>query len=117
MNFGNGSLEHTESHLNELLNSGCHFESFEVETATYQKIIEDHKIGRVDLMVLDVEGGEIDVIAGMKDCPRGALPKILCVEHTLVGLENLEKVLSTMEYSYDCSSHSNSFFVLQNRQF
>lgn len=113
-NFGNGSLNHTELHLNELLEIGCDFESFRVVTTTYQEITVEQEIERVDLMVLDVEGGEMEVIAGMNGCSKEVLPRILCVEHTLVGLENLKRVLLTMGYNYDCSSNSNSFFVLQN---
>lgn len=64
--FGNGSLSHSELHKNELIHQGCEFITFSVPLITYRDLVRDLKINRLDLFVLDVEGHELDVIAGME---------------------------------------------------
>jgi hypothetical protein len=64
---------------------------------------------RVDLLVLDVEGYELDVIAGM----RGAdvLPEIVCAEHGHLGVTALREALETLGYVYHGGAEVNSFFI------
>jgi hypothetical protein len=61
-------------------------------------------------MVLDVEGHEPQVIAGMADSP--VLPRVLCVEHGHRGVEGTTRLLAPLGYRYDFSSHNNSMYRL-----
>jgi FkbM family methyltransferase len=109
--FGNGSLGHTPEHLQILRGEGCSFELFPVPTITYRDFIAEHRITEVDLMVLDVEGHEPQVIAGMTDAQ--VLPRILCIEHGHRGVEGTTRMLAPLGYQYDFSSHNNSMYRLR----
>jgi FkbM family methyltransferase len=108
--FGNGSLGHTPEHLNLLEKEGCRFEQFPVPTITYREFVIEQGIERVDLMVLDVEGHEPAVIAGMAG--SAVLPRVLCVEHGHNGVEGTTRMLAPLGYRYDFSSHNNSMYRL-----
>ena len=106
--FGNGSIRHTPEHLQILQKEGCRFEQFPVPTITYREFVAEQGIGQVDLMVLDVEGHEPAVIAGMAGSP--ALPRVLCVEHGHNGVDGTTRMLAPLGYQYDFSSHNNSMY-------
>jgi len=108
--FGNGSLAHTADHVSLLEKEGCTFERFPVQTIPYRELIARHDVRQVDLMVLDVEGHEADVIAGMRGC--AVLPRVLCVEHGHHGVEGTTKMLEPLGYRYDMSSFNNSMYRL-----
>jgi FkbM family methyltransferase len=109
----NGSLHHTTEHLQLLIQGGCKFEEYEVRTITWFELVKYFKIQTVDLLVLDVEGTELDVIRGMEKC--SVLPKILCVEHSHVNNpDELKLPLERLGYKFDFSSFVNSFFVREN---
>lgn len=108
--FGNGSLQHTPEHLQILQKEGCRFEQFPVQTITYREFVAEQGIAQVDLMVLDVEGHEPEVIAGMANSP--VLPRVLCVEHGHRGVDGTTRLLAPLGYRYDFSSHNNSMYRL-----
>jgi FkbM family methyltransferase len=87
---------------------------FEVKTITYKNLIEDLKIEKVDLFVLDVEGWETQVIGGMKGCD--VLPKVFCVEN-LLAISNptyYEKLIETTfenRYRKDSRCWLNDIYV------
>jgi FkbM family methyltransferase len=108
--FGNGSLAHTDGHRDLLIKDGCAFEQFPVPTITYGDLIAEQRVKRVDLMVLDVEGHEAAVIAGMIGCE--VLPQVLCMEHGHRGVDGTTKMLAPLGYVYDFSSFNNSFYHL-----
>jgi hypothetical protein len=62
-------------------------------------------------MVLDVEGHEPQVIAGMSNSP--VLPRVLCVEHGHHGVDGTTRLLAPLGYQYDFSSHNNSMYRLR----
>lgn len=111
--FGNGSIDHHPAHLADLQLRGCTFDEFKVRTTTWKKFIEENKVDHVDLMVLDVEGHELSVLDGMKDC--SVLPDVMCVEFGHIGLERLRGRMSSLDYVYDISSNGNAFFVRKDR--
>lgn len=108
-NFGNGSLSHLDVHKKDLINHGCKFVNYQVDTITYAQLIEMIKIDKLDLMVLDVEGHELSVIEGMTNST--VLPDIFCIEHGHLGVERIKSALSKLPYKYDISLHVNSFFI------
>ena len=107
--FGNGSLSHTDHHLRELNDLGCAFEEYEVETVTFAEIVDRFDLSTLDLMVLDVEGHELQVIDGMKRAR--VLPRVLCVEHGQLGMPDLKAALAPLGYRFDIESFANSVWV------
>jgi FkbM family methyltransferase len=110
-NFGNGSVRHLESHLESLRAEGCTFKEYTgIPMITFKHLLTLLGIqGTIDLMVLDVEGAELDVIAGMHGSP--ALPTVLCVEIGHLGRAAVESALAPLGYRYDTESFVNAFFV------
>jgi FkbM family methyltransferase len=110
LHFGNGSLSHTKEHKDELIATGCKFETFEVECVRFVELYKKHNLPDIDLFVLDVEGHELEALNGILDIPHSALPKIFCIEHTIAGLDELVKILD-LQYTHHSNHHHNSFFV------
>lgn len=107
--FGNGSVQHTPSHLQQLKDSGCSFETFEIEVLTWKALVQREQLTHVDLFVLDVEGHELSVITGMQQCD--VLPDVICIEVGHLDFNQIRVELGKLGYSYDISSHVNAFFV------
>lgn len=63
----------------------------------------------VDLLILDVEGHELQVIEGMREA--SPLPRVVCVEYPISGLVALRTALESLGYRYDFVSHNNAFFA------
>ena len=106
--FGNGSISHNDKHLKSLKQEGCKFEEFDVETVRFADFIKILNLGTIDLMVLDVEGHELEAIEGMEGSP--VIPKIFCVEYPHVGLETLKKKLRPFGYTLDITNFNNAIF-------
>lgn len=105
--FGNGSLCHTPEH-NKVL-GGVEREIFEVETITYKDLIDRLQITRMDLIVLDVEGTEMDVIEGFAGAT--VLPRILCLEHGYKQPWDFVYMCGQYGYKLDYYHENNSFFI------
>lgn len=108
-NFGNGSIQHAESHLKALRESGCTFEDIQIQAITWNDFVAEEKVDCVDLFVLDVEGHELSVIEGMQG--TAVLPEIMCVEFGHVGIDVIRGEMSKLGYVYDVTSHANAYFV------
>jgi len=106
--FGNGSLSHTEDHIEELVAGGCTFETFDVETVRYDTLLARHGIERVDLFVLDVEGHELSALRGMEG--THIWPQVFCVEFGNIGLESLCRKLEAWGYRFDFTAFNNAYF-------
>jgi FkbM family methyltransferase len=106
--FGNGSLTHSDLHMNSLKRDGCKFEEFDVECITYNDLVVQESIQKIDLFVLDVEGHELQVLAGMEGAT--VLPEVFCIEHGHLG-DALIQPLANLGYRLDHKHHVNSFFV------
>lgn len=117
-NFGNGSILHQFEHIQDLLAQNCSFSEFEVSTNTYKNIIDEimkssRMAGKsIDLMILDVEGNEINVIKGMMESIY--LPKVFCVEYPHVGLENISNLALKLGYQLDCTYMNNAYYLLKD---
>ena len=53
------------------------------KTITYQQIIKDEKLNKVDILKLDIEGAEIDVINNLLEKSKQLLPNQLIVEFAI----------------------------------
>lgn len=105
----NGSLRHHPNHLRMIRESGWKERPYAVRTATWRTLVVNHDVPRVDLFVLDVEGAELEVIAGMAGC--SVLPALICVEHGHLGIDPLRSAIEPLGYDYDGCCNVNSFFV------
>jgi FkbM family methyltransferase len=112
-NFGNGSISHTTTHVDDLIKRGCSFENFEIDVFTWKDFVNKFKITHVDLFILDVEGHELSVIDGMNDCD--VLPDLICIEVGHLDLNVIKNRLGLLGYTYDISSHVNAFFIKTNK--
>jgi len=107
--FGNGSITHAPDHLADLKARGCTVEEIEVLTITWRDFTDKEGIDQVDLLVLDVEGHEMQVLKGMKG--GRVWPLVMCIEYGHIGLGRLRSEMSSLGYEYDISSNANAFFV------
>lgn len=105
----NGSLSHHPTHAAYIAEAGWEMRDYEVNTINWSTLVAKTSLKKVDLLVLDVEGAELDVVAGM----RGAavLPKVFCVEHGHLGVPAVRKAIEPLGYHYDGGAEVNSFFV------
>ena len=73
-----GAIEHSPALREIFKSSGCLFEEIEVNVLTWGDFIEAEGISCIDLMVLDVEGHELEVLSRMNQ--SHVLPHVMCVE-------------------------------------
>ncbi|HUC95613.1 MAG TPA: FkbM family methyltransferase [Candidatus Saccharimonadia bacterium] len=113
LHFGNGSLNHTSNHKDELVAMGCNFETFEVECIRFDNLHQTHNIKQIDLFVLDVEGHECNALDGILSLPQNSLPLIFCIEHSITGSDKINKMLKPY-YTFHSKHAHNAFFVRIN---
>lgn len=119
-NFGNGSISHKEEHIQDLIGQNCTFTDHKVKVDTYKNVLNEvmtlpNMRGKsIDLLILDVEGNELNVIEGMDGSEY--LPKVLCIEYPHVGLDNIKNSLTllSLEYDLDCTFMNNAYFLLKS---
>lgn len=128
---GNSSLGHSKKHLTELQKyrerweDGNVTKKIEVETMDWKTFVESWGITKIDLLVLDVEGHELDVVNGMTSFPH-VLPTVIRVEYpysdpnelyldkekkqNFSGLIALSKTLGKLGYLFDYVVDENAHF-------
>jgi FkbM family methyltransferase len=97
----------------ELTSFGFTFLETQIYAITYRSLISKYEV-TPSLLVLDVDGHELQVIDGMTGAQY--LPEVICVEYTLVGLHNLISKLYSLGYNYDFLSYNNAFFSRGQKQ-
>ncbi len=111
---GNGAFQHTPAHKSILDSYGCKYERYPVKTLTFKSLVDQHVekyTDSIDLMVLDVEGHELEALQYLPRVDEKYHPKVLCVEYPIVGLAELIIQLSDLgNYKYDFVSVNNAFF-------
>lgn len=110
--FGNGSLHHTDAHKEELINMGCRFETFEVESVKFSELYTKYNLTNIDLFVLDIEGHEIEALPGILDIPVSGYPTVFCIEHSISGMDRICEILG-QHYTFH-SKHAHNAFFLKN---
>jgi len=101
------------AHKTELINAGCKFETFMVDTIQFIDLYNKHSLSNIDLFVLDVEGHEIEALKGIVVLPLTALPKVFCIEYTISGDNEINNILSPY-YNFHSKYTHNAFFVKKN---
>lgn len=112
----NGSIAHHESHLALLDQANCEYSTTEIKIMTYSDMIRALELTSVDIMVLDVEGHELDVFDGIEKGEK-VLPKLLVVEIGHLGLDIVKSRLSDFGYVYDTTQDVNAFFLLKRKRY
>jgi FkbM family methyltransferase len=107
--FGNGSLSHTDEHQQILQKEGCQFRKLQVPTITYDTLVADSGLPRIDLLSLDVEGHEVEVLRGMQD--ERFLPRLICIETGHDRQRHIDEQLRAMGYRRDGEYLVNSFYL------
>lgn len=97
------------THLDSLRDRGYQTREENVRFWMFARILRQYGRGRLDLLVLDVEGHELEVLDGIKGL-HTPLPDVVCVEYPLVGLEPLNESLKRLGYTFDFVSYNNAFF-------
>ncbi|MCB0340818.1 MAG: FkbM family methyltransferase [Bdellovibrionales bacterium] len=108
-NFGNGSLAHTDVHMESLKQQNCELIEVEVPTTTYQDLIKKYGLKKIDLFVLDVEGHEVSILETLTI--NDVLPLVFCIETGHVDSRAVTNILELLGYRYDGGSYVNSFFL------
>lgn len=119
---GNSSIQHSDSHKEELLSYGSTFHDTEVECMTYPHFIRNVIKTPIDVLVLDVEGGECEILKTMKELVPSEYPKIFVIE---AGYDWAERktLLLDLGYTIDFYQFNNvylthsSFNVNKNENF
>jgi len=83
-------------------------ESYTVDTITYTWLVENHKVNRVDLFVLDVEGHELEVLEDLITCD--ILPRVLAVETNKIPKEDILNLLSPLGYKIGYADKHDTYF-------
>ncbi|WP_237130471.1 FkbM family methyltransferase [Pseudoalteromonas sp. MMG024] len=105
----NGSVSHTPEHVKILNEMNCEFTTCKTNKVTYREFINENGITDITLMVLDIEGHEIQALKGFENVT--VLPKIFCIEHGHLGVETLREYVEPLGYIFDTTSHVNSYFL------
>jgi len=101
-----GSVSYKKEYDTYLIKNGYTLTNVGTPSFTYNNIYIFENTPLVNLFVLDVEGHELEVIKGMTK----SLPKVICVEYTLSGLEEIKQVLIDKGYRFDFLSYNNALF-------
>lgn len=116
----NGSLGHVPTHRALLRTwTGGPPVQYRVPTRTFASLVREHDIARVDCLVLDVEGHELEVLEGMRESP--VLPRVMMVEYPHIGLEALRDRVDRLfegarAYRFDGTEHNNAYFVASSAE-
>jgi FkbM family methyltransferase len=109
-NFGNGSLSYSDTHLQELKKQNCEFETFDVDVVSFAELYKKYLFPKIDLFVLDVEGHEEKALQGILSIPHSVLPRIFCIEYSIVGEDKISKLMKS-DYKYIFKHFQNAFYA------
>ena len=98
---GQGSVIFNKTHWN-----GRPVDSCVVNTLTLEYILRKHSINNVDVLVLDVEGAEINALSGLTG--SDVLPTVICVEDDKVDMRALDATLYELGYTKANKRYKNN---------
>lgn len=103
-----GSLGHLEAQSEDIAKYRCRLEAYEIEIITFDALVAQQGLTHIDLMVLDVEGHELEVLAGING---PVWPEVFCIEYPYCGLETLNTTMASKGYYLDFVSFNNAFYT------
>jgi len=89
-----------------------------VQTARIDDLAREHKIGRIDLIKIDVEGAERQVLHGMAELLAASKPIVICEWHPLVAGSDYVSTFETFGYTCELLEPANTsepFHLLARR--
>lgn len=100
--------------LSSVLPTVVHKQAMDVPVRRLQTIIDTHKIDKIDVLSVDVEGSEIDVINSITDYQK--FPRIIIAEFNTLGCINmrLQPYLISMGYHILAVTYCN---VIATKEF
>ncbi|KKM80139.1 hypothetical protein LCGC14_1342890 [marine sediment metagenome] len=108
MGGGSGSFKHHPKHLKKLLGFGKLNNYIPVQVLTFRSLVSKYQLEEIDLFSLDVEGFELQIVEGMKGSK--IFPNVICLEHSISGIDKLTEMLSELGYHLDFISFNNAYF-------
>jgi amino acid adenylation domain-containing protein/FkbM family methyltransferase len=82
--------------IDELIDDRLSSESFECRLRTVSEVIAEYGVERIDLLKVDVEKGELDVLAGVADHDWQKIRQVVAEVHDIDGrLEYVKSVLTS----------------------
>lgn len=112
--YGNGSINHSNDHIEELKKYNTQFENIKIKTITYiDFLIMIDKY--VDVLVLDIEGHETNVLKTFLNVDNKIKPKIIVIECGYDWKDRL-KLLKNIGYNLDFYYYNNAYLSLNNEQ-
>lgn len=104
---GNSSIQHLEGHIEELQQKNFSYDTkITVPCISYKTFIRDIIKKSIDILILDIEGGECAVLENMKELCVGELPKIFVIEAGYDWLKRKE-LLKDLGYTIDYYCFNN----------
>ena len=101
-------LDPASDHAKDMKSQGVQIQSVKVPQKTMNELLADHT-GPIDLAVIDVEGGEVDLLKGF-DLERYK-PKVLCLEDMGGEGSPLCKYMETQSYTKAFWFECNCIYV------
>jgi FkbM family methyltransferase len=84
---GGGSLKDNRTDIDEI---------FEVNTMKFSTFIEEYNVDYIDIMILDVEGNELEVLEGFRGSK--VLPKAISIEVNKIDNEVVNEIMEEFQY-------------------
>ena len=82
---------------------------FDIEKITYQQLLKDNNIQKIDLFILDVEGFELDIVGSFRE--TDVFADVMAIETNKTDKHQLLNILKKFGYRLDFSDRINSYFV------
>jgi FkbM family methyltransferase len=108
--FGNGSLNHTKEHMQELKNRNCSFVEYDVITESLPTLFKKYVTKKPDLFILDVEGHEKTVISKLSEIDTSLHPDVWCIEYGYAGYDGIVSIMKENDYILDYKDRINLVF-------
>lgn len=109
-NFGNGSLNHTDEHMQELIDRKCSFVEYEVKTESLLTLFDKYIDKKPELFILDVEGHEQVVLSLLHELDASLHPEVWCIEYGHAGLNGIIEIMKKNNYTLDYKDSINLLF-------
>lgn len=110
--LGNGSINHSQDHIEELKKYNSTFENIKIKTITYKDFLNIIN-KNIDLLILDVEGHELNILKTFLHFSEEIKPKILVIECGYDWEDRLN-LLKKLEYTLDFYYFNNAYLTLNS---
>jgi natural product biosynthesis luciferase-like monooxygenase protein/FkbM family methyltransferase len=96
----NGADVLSRAELDEILEEQLQSETYSCQLRTLSEIISEREIAQIDLLKVDVEGGEIDVLSGIREEDWPKVKQIVLEVHSKQNLDRITELLERHGYTF-----------------